>query len=74
MFHHDIKIPADFALAIYNIMHNLASHKEWDLIDSYRAKKKDVFGWIESILKDNNQPNLKVEMDWWKEQITFPEN
>jgi hypothetical protein len=68
-FTHHSSIPVDFAKAVWRIMHNKASADDWELIDKYVRKKKQVLEWIESILKDNKMLDNKEELEWWKNEI-----
>jgi len=71
-FTHNSEIPKDFAMAVHNIMHNKASHLDWEEID--KVKIGQSMAWIKSILTDNQVTDIEKELNWWREQLHRPEH
>ena len=67
-FQHSLFVPVDFALSIYNVMHNKATIKDWDTIDSFKVTD-NIMVWIEDILRTNNVDKLDKELEWWRREI-----
>lgn len=66
MFIHPGHIPISFANAVYRVMHNQASHYDWNLIDK---NKTNALAWVEEILVANGVEDLEKELNWWQEMI-----
>ena len=69
MFQHSLFVPVDFALAIYNIMHNKAILDDWDIITRYKEERYLIYVWIKDILETNKVENVEKEVNWFKKQI-----
>jgi len=68
-FAHDGNINRNFAMAVYSIMHNMASATDWEIIDG--VPKDEALSKIRSILSDNgiSGEDLEREMEWWRKEI-----
>ena len=73
-FMHDTKIPNEFAMAVYRVMHNQANKNDWDTFDKY--SRNQALDWIKSILISNKTPEeqIKKELDWWQRQLVTIDN
>ena len=69
-FAHEGGIDKNFAMAVYSIMHNMASAADWEIIDS--IPKETALAKVRSILSDNGVEGdeLEREMSWWSSQIS----
>ena len=68
-FQHPADIPVDFAMSVYNILHNKATYKEWETLDKYLAQQKPVYDWISMILITNGVEDTDKEIAWFKKQL-----
>jgi len=70
-FEHPASIPVDFALAIHAVLHNTAKADDWELIDEYRGKDKDVVSWFRQILKANGMVRIDQEVAWFTRELNM---
>lgn len=68
-FAHRGDMDKNFAMAVYSIMHNMASATDWDIIDG--VPKEEALARIRSVLSDNGMggQDLEDEMRWWRNRI-----
>lgn len=68
-FAHQGDIDRNFAMAVYSIMHNMATAADWEIIDS--IPKEEALDRVRSILSDNGVvgEDLEREMGWWRKEI-----
>jgi len=72
MFAHPGDVPIPLAMSIYKVMHNQATADDWEQFD--KLPREEVLIAVKEILKMNNVPNIKDELDWWEEQLARPDN
>ena len=69
MFAYDPKIPRDFAMAVYGVLHGYkgtAVARLWEIIDD----APEAMLWIESIYNSNKEPFTADERKWWLSQLS----
>lgn len=68
-FVHGGDVDKNFAMAVYSIMHNMASAADWEIIDS--VPKNRAMDMVRDVLSGNgiSGQDLEDEMRWWRSQI-----
>ena len=72
MFIHDADIPKDFAIAVWEVLHNKAVYETWEIIDSYSDQPR--LDWVSRIFCSNGSEWNEQEEEWWKQQLKETHN
>jgi hypothetical protein len=66
-FEYNIDVPIAFAKAVFRIINDIASWRDWETIDQYTIQQ--ALDWYSSILKSNKMTGEDEEIAWFKQEL-----